>query len=135
MATNSTADGGRRRIRRSDRWRPGVRGVRVYDLEVSVVQLVVLAFGVLMIGFSVLWLRFARRMQRSGDAIEANVRGVLVTRIGGYLMIGVCAVLLAITKSPWFGWVGVAALVARLVVEEYLHRRERSRAGADGLKR
>jgi hypothetical protein len=97
----------------------------------SVVQLIVLMFGVLMIGFSVFWLRFADTARRSGDVMGANVRGILVTRIGGYLTIGVCAVLLAITRSPWFLWIGVAAIVTRLLVEEYLRRRERSRAGAN----
>jgi hypothetical protein len=95
----------------------------------------VLTFGILMIGFSVFWLRFAQRMRRSGDAIGANARGVLATRIGSYFAVGACAVLLAMTKSPWFVWIGVAALVARLLVEEYLRRRERRGAGANGLTR
>jgi hypothetical protein len=51
------------------------------------------------------WLRLDLRTRRSGEVMAANVRGVLVTRIGAYLAIGVCAVLLVITKSLWFAWI------------------------------
>jgi hypothetical protein len=97
----------------------------------SWVQVVVFVFGVFMIGFSVFWLRFSFATRRSGEVIGANARSVVTTRIGTYLALGVCAVLLAITTSPWFAWIGIAAIVTKLLVEGYFRRRERRSTSAN----
>jgi hypothetical protein len=69
-----------------------------------------------MLGFAGFWLRFGARLGRTGDALSDNARAVLVTRIGMYLIVGICAILLVITKSHWFAWIGIAALVGKFVL-------------------
>jgi hypothetical protein len=92
---------------------------------VTVVQFVVLAFGLTMLGFAAFWLRFAVERSRSSEFLGANVRYLIVTRIGAYLVIGVAAVVVALTRSEWVGWIGIVGLLSKVPVEGYFRRRER----------
>jgi hypothetical protein len=99
--------------------------------SLSVVRGVVIAFGVLNLVLAMFWMRTRREAQRSGEHLTLNVRALLFTRVATYAAIGVCFVFAGLYRSQWFAWIGVSAMLAKVLVESWLRRRERRSGTVD----
>lgn len=84
-----------------------------------------LAFGVSLLGLTVFWLRFALRVRRAGEVLPRTPMPAVWVRIGCYSIAGLCAILVSLTMSQWFAWIGVAALVTKEAAESVLRRHHR----------
>lgn len=83
------------------------------------------AFAVLNFGLGIFWVRFAWQALHSDEHLSVNVRGILLTRVVAYLSMGVFFGLTALYRSQWFAWIGISAMLAKLVAEAWFRRRER----------
>ena len=98
---------------------------------VGVVRAVVVAFGVVNLVFGVFWIRTAREARRSDEHLSLNVRAILFSRVASYTAIGVCFVFASLYRSQVLAWIGIGAMLNKVVVEGWFRRRERRSGAAD----
>jgi hypothetical protein len=101
---------------------------------VGVVRGVFVAFGVWNLIFATFWMRRTHAARRSEERLSLNVRALLFTRVATYAAIGVCFAFAGLYRSQWLIWVGISAMVGKILGEGWLRRRERRSCSADAAQ-
>jgi hypothetical protein len=97
----------------------------------GLVHWLVLAFGVFNLVAAAFWIWTWHEARRSREHLSPDVRALLLTRVATYAAIAVFFVLAVLYSSHWLAWIGLSALLAKLIAESWLHRRLRRTGSMD----